>query len=214
MKKRKLKTFVLPTVYVMVVMVIFASMMFMNISLNSTANEEEAYIESDYVIDIIEEEDYYIPVVSEVDYSVAKPYTSEEVEIEVDYYSKEDENDVQEDSLIYYSNTYIQNTGILYGADESFDIIAVYSGVVKNISTDDILGTVVEITHNGDYTSFYYSVGDVTVSIGDEVAKGDIIAKSGMCSLEEIEENNLLFEVYYQGKTMDPNTFYELEITE
>lgn len=212
MKKRKLKPYVIPTIYAVLVIGIFTSMMFMNasLSLNSDVSEEVVEVENNYVIDVVESSE--VPVVSEVDNSVSLPYNGEDVEIEVDYYSKDDSSEVQEDSLIYYNNTYMQNTGIVYGSDDEFEIISVLGGTVKNVSTDEILGTVIEIEHSSDYISYYYCVSDSTVVAGDIVEKGDIIATSGTCALEDLEENNMLFEIYYQGKAIDPNTFYELVI--
>lgn len=210
MKKKKLKAYVLPTVYTMAVMVIFASMMFMNASLNTEVDEEIIIEDSNYVIEVVTPDE--VPVVSEVDNSVSKPYLNESVSVTIDYYSKDDEASVQESSLIYYNNTYMQNTGIMYSADEEFDVVATFSGTVKNISEDEILGTVIEIEHTSDYTSFYYSVTDAVVSIGDVVEKGDVIAISGTSEIEKTGAYNLLFEVYYQGKAIDPNSFYELEI--
>ena len=49
---------------------------------------------------------------------------------------------------MYYEHTYLQNSGILYSAPEVFDIVSAYDGTVTNIDQDEILGNVVEITHN------------------------------------------------------------------
>lgn len=210
MKRRKLKPYVIPTIYTMVIMVIFASMMFMNVSLNQSATKNEGDIESDYVIDVLEPNE--IPVVSEVTSKISLPYSGEDVEIEVNYYSKDDEIEEQEESLIYYSSTYMQNTGIIYSSENNFEIIAVLDGTVKNITEVPILGTVIEIEHDNDYVSYYYSVSEVKVSIGDKVINGTILAYSGKSEIENIKDNHFLFEIYYQGKTIDPNFFYELEI--
>ena len=45
---------------------------------------------------------------------IMKPYTAENVEIGKNYYDYEAEETNQEGSIIYYENTYIQNTGVDY----------------------------------------------------------------------------------------------------
>lgn len=211
MRKRKLKAYVIPTVYTLVVMVVFASLMFMNASFSSGVNEvKKESKESDYVIEEIVPSE--IPVLNEVDTSVTKPFNSELVEVLIDYYDKDDEVSKQEKSLFFYKNTYMQSTGIMYGSDSDFEVVSVYSGNVKNVTEDEILGTVIEIEHSKDITTFYYSVKDVLVKTGDKLEKGAVIAKGGSSSLENLKTNNLLFEVYKSGKLIDPNSFYELDM--
>ena len=90
-----------------------------------------------------------------------------------------DDEATQENSLVYYEQTYLQNSGVLYSSDEVFDVLATYDGTVTNVSTDEILGNVVEITHNPNLKTVYYSLGEVTVKNGDVLKSGDIIGKSG-----------------------------------
>ncbi len=212
MKKRKLKAWVIPCVYTLMVMASLGTITFMGITLNTESDNLEDYIEvdNDYVIDVIEPTE--IPVVSEVVLNPSFPYISDDISMIYDYYSKDDEAAVQENSIIYYNDTYMQNTGIMYGSDEEFDVTTVLDGEIKNITEDEILGTVIEIYHSNDYSSFYYLVKDVTVNIGDTVAAGEIIAKSSNSILDNAKDFNLLFEIYYQGKTIDPNSFYEIEL--
>ncbi|MFI3260735.1 MAG: M23 family metallopeptidase [bacterium] len=211
MKNRRLKAWVLPCVYAVVVTATIGTITFRGINLIEEKEDYEIYTtDTNYVIDVIEPDN--IPVVSEVKNKVSMPYTNEDVSMMTDYYSKDDEVKNQENSLIYYNDTYIQNTGIMYGSNEEFEIVSVLDGVVKSIKKDEILGDVIEITHSGDYVSYYYAVSKIEIKEGDQVKTGDVIAKSGTCNLENIDENNLLFEIYYQGKTVDPIEFYKIEL--
>ncbi len=205
MKRRRLKSFVIPSIYIMTVIIVFISMVFLGNSLTVEPLEDDI----NYVIDVVEDD---IPVVSEVETKAVKPYLNEEVEISTDYYSIEDESDIQTNSLIYYQNTYLQNTGILYTNKDVFDVVVVYDGVVKNIASDEIMGSVVEITHTNNLSSFYYSLSEVEVKVGETLKTGDLIGKSGDNKIENIEGSSLLLEIYYQGNTIDPNTFYESDI--
>ena len=108
-----------------------------------------------------------------------KPYTAGNVEIGKSYYDKDAEESNQEGSIIYYENTYIQNTGVDYTSKEVFDVNAIADGTVTSVTKDDIVGTTIKIEHNNDMISVYQSVKDVDVKANDAVTKGQVIAKSG-----------------------------------
>lgn len=211
MKKRKLKGFVLPTVYILVIGVLFISISFLGNTLQSQINYGE-----DLSVNALQEEDA-TPVIKneeEVKESkIVKPFTSEKVSVSKSYYSKEDDEKTQQNSLVYYEQTYLQNSGILYSADETFDIINVYDGTVTNVSKDEILGNVVEITHNPNLKTVYYSLGEIAVAKDDVITGGTIIGKSGDNLLDDEKDNCLLFEVYYNGNAIDPEEFYSMDIT-
>ena len=211
MKKRKLKGFVLPTVYILVIAVLFISISFLGNTLQSQINYDE-----DLSVNALQEEDA-TPVIKneeEVKESkIVKPFTSEKVSVSKSYYSKEDDEKTQQNSLVYYEQTYLQNSGILYSADETFDIINVYDGTVTNVSKDEILGNVVEITHNPNLKTVYYSLGEIAVAKDDVITGGTIIGKSGDNLLDDEKDNCLLFEVYYNGNAIDPEEFYSMDIT-
>lgn len=123
-----------------------------------------------------------------------------------------DEEAKQQNSLVYYENTYLQNSGVLYSSKDEFDVLSSFDGTVTNVSKDDILGNYVEITHNQNLKTIYYSLSDVQVKKDDVVISGDVIGKSGDNSLNGETENCLLFEVYHNGTTIDPEDFYNMNI--
>ena len=123
---------------------------------------------------------------------------------------KDSEND-QMNSLVYYENTYMPNTGIIYSSDEVFDVIAVMDGTVTKVADDNILGKYVEIEHSNGYKTSYYSLSETGVTIGSTVTKGDVIGLSGTNKLEGTLNNNLLFETYLNGLLLDPEDFYNVD---
>lgn len=143
--------------------------------------------------------------------SIIRPYTSDNVKIATYFYDINDEAEEQEKSLIYFENTYMKNTGVLYQAEEVFDCVAVLEGTVLNIKEDDILGNVVEIEHNANLRTIYYSLGEVNVEVGEVLAQGDLIGTSGNNNISTAD-NNLLIEVYYNGTLLDPEEFYEMDV--
>jgi stage II sporulation protein Q len=205
MKRRKFKAFVLPTLYVLIVGVICLSVGLISKNLNQKKSD------IDYSVNSITN-DNITPVIKETETPVTTkpvaPYTAQNVALNKDFYSKDDDQKTQENSLIFYQNTYLENTGILYTSSDAFDIVASLDGTVKSIKDDAFLGKVVEISHNNNLSTFYYSLSEVTVKEGDTIKSGSIIGKSGENKIENKEGTSLLFEVYYKGKAMDPETFY------
>ncbi len=212
MKKRKLKGYVLPTVYVLVIAVLFISVSFLGSALQKELQYQDLSTDAldDDVTPVIKEEETPTDVTTES--KIVKPFTSTSVGISKSYYDMTDDEATQENSLVYYEQTYLQNSGVLYSSDEVFDVLATYDGTVTNVSTDEILGNVVEITHNPNLKTVYYSLGEVTVKKDDVVNCGDIIGKSGDNLLEGEKDNSLLVEVYYNGNTIDPEDFYNMNI--
>lgn len=212
MKKRKLKGYVLPTVYVLVIAVLFISVSFLGSALQKELQYQDLSTDvlDDDVTPVIKEEETPTDVTTES--KIVKPFTSTSVGISKSYYDMTDDEATQQNSLVYYEQTYLQNSGVLYSSDEVFDILATFDGTVTNVSKDEILGNVVEITHNPNLKTVYYSLGEVTVKNGDVLKSGDIIGKSGDNLLEGEKDNSLLVEVYYNGNTIDPEDFYNMNI--
>ena len=213
MNKRKLKGFVLPTVYIMVIGILFISISFIGSELQSKVKYDDNLsvnaLEDDVTPVIKNEEE-----TNTTDKKIVKPFTSTAVSISKSYYDMQDDEKTQQNSLVYYENTYLQNSGVLYSSKEAFDILSVYDGTVTNISEDEILGNVVEITHNPNLKTIYYSLGEILVKKDDVINSGTIIGKSGSNLLDEEQDNCLLFEVYYNGNTIDPEDFYNMNINE
>lgn len=204
MKQKKLRGYVIPTIYVLVLMLVFGAVSLVS----SFMRQSSSYL---YSIGILNKDS--IPVVevpNTVIEGIIRPYTSEHVSIDKYFYDMNDTEEKQLDSLIYFKNTYMKNTGVLYKADESFDCVAVLNGTVLNVREDDVLGKVVEIEHNTNLRTIYYSLSETSVKVGDTINQGDIVGVSGTNSLTE-NTNNLLFEVYYNGTILNPEVFYSME---
>ncbi len=208
MKSKKLRSFVLPTVYIMVISVLFISISFLanNLSHNIEYGNMSVSTLDDNTTPVIKNEENILQSIIE------KPYVSSNVSISKSFYDMTDDAKKQEDSLVYYQNTYLQNSGVLYESTDPFDIKASYDGKVTNVSQDDILGNYIEITHNENLKTVYYSLSEVTVKKDDVVISGDVIGKSGTNKLNNDSKNSLLFEVYHNGVAIDPEDFYNMNI--
>ena len=154
-----------------------------------------------------------VPTISEAK-KLIKPYTDEKVTVGKSFYDYKAEASNQEKSITYYDGSYIQNSGIDYVLDQTFDVVAVLDGTVTIVKQVDILGTIVEIKHDNNYVTPYQSLSDVTVKKDDIVTQGQVIGKSGTNKLDKDMGNHLHFELYTNGQVVDPNLYIDKEIKE
>ena len=140
---------------------------------------------------------------------IVRPYTDTSVEIGKNYYDYKEESENQEDSIIYYENTYIQNTGVDYISKNVFDVNAIADGKVISVTEDDIVGITVKIEHNNNMISVYQSIKDVTVKENDQITKGQVIATSGTNNISSDLGNHLHFELYKENILVNPEDFLE-----
>lgn len=210
MKKRKLRGYVLPSIYGLVVVCVFITVYFLNNSLTYEAPNTENTNKT--VIEEKEKNNKDMMIVNPVPDKPLKPFNKDTVEISKSFYNQNDDAEKQQKSLIYYENTYMQNTGILYTSEESFEILASTDGVIKEVKDDEILGTVVIVEYNNKVMTAYYSLSDVKVKAGDTIKANDILGNSGTNKLENVSPNCLLFEVYINGNLTNPEEFFEMNL--
>lgn len=208
MKNRRLKKPVVYGLYAVGFVALFGVLYLID-GLNSTSSFNG--VDNDYVDKTIFEFD--APVVNTSD-TIVKPYVDESVTIIKNYYDYQGEAEKQEKSLIYYENTYLQNSGISYGKDDSFDVVAVLDGTVTSVKEDQSLGKIVEVTHPNDIISIYQSLGSVGVTEGQEIKQGDIIGTSGTCNIESDLNNHLHFELIIKGLVVNPENYYDKKVSE
>lgn len=146
--------------------------------------------------------------------TIARPYTDTDVKIVKSYYDYKGESESQERSLIFYEDTYMQSSGVAYSKGESFDVVSILEGTVKEIKEDTTLGNIITIEHENGITSVYQSVSDITVKSGDKVTSGQVIAKSSTSNISTELENHLYFELIVNGICVDPENYYDKSINE
>ena len=200
---RKLKKFVIPSV----IGVLGVSTLITVQLMNSSKKVDSGYR---YTVSEIKEKRF--PVINEVEEKKPmRPFLEETVSKAKDYYRKEDTEDVQNNSLIYYEKTYMPSTGILYSSDEKFEVVASFDGKVVKTGEDNILGKYVMVEHSSGYKTTYYSLSELAVKEGNEIVKGDPIGLSGTNKIDGSSNNNLLFETYHDGYLIDPEDFYNID---
>ena len=214
MKKRRLKKGVLPALYVMIALFAMGGTYLVeSMFTKDTFNDSNNYGK---VSDVDKNNNVEKPVVN-TEETIIKPFTDTDVKEVKSYYDYKGDESSQENSIILYNNKYMQNTGIAYGgksADESFDVVSILNGKVIEVKEDKLLGNIVQIKHDNDVISVYQSLSDVTVKKGDDVKRGQVIAKSGTCNISTDLGNHLLFELIVKGSIVNPDDYYDKLVTE
>lgn len=213
-KRRRLRKYVIPTICLMLVCtILFSSYKMYQILtagvpiVNPTPKDNTSQVNNN------QDDTNITPTVS-VTKTIIRPYTSTDVSATIPYYNIDGTNDEQAAALIYYEGIYMQNTGVLYTSNNTFDVVSILDGTVKNIKEDSLMGNIVEIEHTNNLTTVYQSLGEVKVKVGDTVKQGDVIATSGQNKITTDTSNALHFEVFYKGEVFNPEEFYLLDYTE
>jgi len=209
MKRRKLKSFVVPTIYVLTIGVFATSMYLIQGLFNneSFTKDDMIYVDNEIVTD-----NKYIPVVNTIP-SIMRPYLDESVYVSKSFYNYQGENEAQENSIIFYEGTYMQNSGIDYKNASEFEVISILDGTVIEVSDNEILGKTVKVQHENNLISVYQCLSRVDINMNDMVLRGQVIGMSGTSTLYSTD-NNLHFELYHNGAIVNPDDYYNKLVDE
>ena len=76
-----------------------------------------------------------MPVINATN-KMINPYIDKNIKIGKTYYDYKGEEQTQENSITVNDNTYMQNTGIDFIGDKTFDVVSVLDGTVINVKED------------------------------------------------------------------------------
>lgn len=202
MANRRLKKSVIYGIYSLafIAMIGLIYLVESNIPKKQFNNNEYSYVSKTIFDDII-------PVVK-TEEKIIRPYTADDVKIIKTYYDYKGEETSQQNSIIYYENTYMQSSGVSYGKEDKFDVISILPGTVDEIKEDELLGKVVKIKHNDNVISLYQCLSETTINEGDTVIEGQVIGQSGACNLEKDIKNHVYFELLINNETVNPEDYY------
>lgn len=206
MIKKRLKDAMVPGMYLIVIALFIVCLFMINDVVKGFILKDNG---GGKMVDdeIVNTDNSYIPVVAS-DPEIIKPFMNEGVSVYKDFYDYKGESSGQEKAIIYYGNTYIQNSGIDYKGDASFDVISILDGTVTRVEENEMLGTTVEIRHSADIVSVYQGVSDVSVKKDEVVKQGQKIAVSGKSKIYSDVENGLHFEISHNGMIVNPSEYF------
>lgn len=206
--KRQLKRPVVYSLYAISFILLVGGIVLLGFATRRDTNENFEYV-SRGILDYEE----YVQVVT-TNNTVIRPYLDSDIQIVKNYYDYTADAPAQQNSIIFYENTYIPSSGVSYSNGKQFDVVAIYDGKVIDVKEDDILGKTVSIEHSNGMISNYQSLSDVTVSKDDNVVKGQIIAKSSTSNISADLGNHLYFELVINGECVNPENYYGKSIDE
>ena len=209
MTYRKLKKPIIYALYVVGFILIITSIFLVQKTLYKKP-DDTSYVNKT----IFEDVEPVIEVVQPTVEQITNPYIDESIQITKKYYDYNSDEKEQKDSLIYYEGTYLPSTGLTYKGPENFDVISVLSGTVTLIKQDDILGNVIEITHENNIVSTYQSLSEVLVQENDTITQGQVIGKSGTSNIDKESGNHLYFELSINNQTVNPLNYFGKNINE
>lgn len=207
-KKLKLKPYVIPSIYVVLITIF-------SITAMSTFEDVPKDVENiKYVSNVIMSND--TPVISTPsdnnEIQVMRPYNDTEVKIGKNFYDYTSDEENQKNSIVNYENTYIQNSGVDYVKNDTFQVVSILAGTVISVNQNELLGNTIEIQHDKNLISVYQSLSTVTVKEGDSVVQGQVLGKSGVCKINQNLGNHLHFELFKEGQVVNPENYYNKNI--
>lgn len=104
-----------------------------------------------------------------------------------------------------FKGTVAWHDGIDFAGKMGSDIISVASGVVVTSGVKNGYGNVVEVNHGNGFSTRYGHCSKNLVKVGDVVKKGQVIALMG--STGRSTGPHVHFEVYKNGRTVDPSSY-------
>ena len=157
--------------------------------------------------------DTVIPV-SLVSNGIIRPYNDSNVRVLNSFYDYKAPSDSQINSIIYYDNTYMQDTGNIYSSENKFDVLAIADGEVLKVEDSPLSGKIVTIKHENDVISIYQFLEDVLLTPNKIIKQGDKVGTSGTSNIIDNTKNQLYFELLVRGTFVDAEDCYGKSINE
>lgn len=99
---------------------------------------------------------------------------------------------------------YRAHAAVDFKGSQDDKVVAINDGLVLNVYTDNMYGTVVEIDHGGKLVAKYCGLKSVSVKKGAYVNIGNQIGTLGKIAAEGSQESHLHFETIVNGKAVNP----------
>lgn len=154
-------------------------------------------------------------VVNEKIELLQKPYLVD-AKIARHFFDINDDIETRTKAVIQIPNkesTFIKSVGVDYHLNgASFDVLAACSGVVKERISDATYGNMLLIEHESGLQTIYSSLESFNVVKGNEVKQGQVIGRAGNSLYTSEIGVSLHFEIMKNGKHINPEKSYALEV--
>jgi len=204
--ERKLKKPVIYSLTAGLFVIVIGAFFFMDTT-DDNYNYDEDY---EYVSKLFDNEPS-APVAKTTE-TLIKPFTNENIKVLKNFYDYQGKEEEQQNAIINYEQTYIQNNGVAYGGEEKFDVVSAFSGTVLNVKEDKLQGNIVNIEHENGIISTYKSLSEVNVKENAKVTQGMVIGKSGTSNINKDLGDHIVFEITSDSVYINPEKFYGKDI--
>lgn len=205
--QKKLKAFVFPTIFIIMVVSILTLSLIFTKNLSKPTFKDD----TDFVYTTRSIFDNTLPVIK-TDVIIIKPFQDESVKVSKYFYDYLGDKENQENSIIVYDNTYLQNSGVNFVSDKLFNVTSILDGTVTKTGEDNLLGKFVEVKHSNDIISIYQGLSEVNVEKDSQLKQGDLVGKSGKNNVTPKENNTLHFELLVKGSYVNPLDFFDKKV--
>jgi stage II sporulation protein Q len=209
-KKMMSKKWVFPALYMAAAAIILSLMWAYQDSGQNTVTEEDlglTPIEVGQSIDVPDQA--AVAVTAETETMQWPAANQAELQVIMPFYEADATGEEKQAAMLEHDNMYIPSTGISLATEDnqSFEVLAAMSGTVTRVESLPLLGNLVEITHEGGLKTIYQSLSEVSVTLNQDVAQGDAIAKAGRNELQKDAGIHVHFEIHQNDQPVNPEQF-------
>jgi stage II sporulation protein Q len=205
------KKWVFPATYMVAAVVILTLMWAYQNSLSSSTVDSGTELQTTSETVITEEALDSLAVTAETN-SLAWPVANyEALEVIMEFFDANDSQEENQAAMVEYGDTYTPHLGMDLASpnNETFEVLAAQAGQVIRVEQVPIVGQLIEIDHGNGLSTVYQSLTEVQVKQGDEVTRGQLIAKAGRNELETELGVHLHFEVWSDNTPVNPIDYLE-----
>jgi stage II sporulation protein Q len=204
-KRLLAKKWVFPATYMAAAAIILALMWAYQDSANTPNDQEETGLNVSTAGETTTDGDA-VPAAAEAE-TLGWPVSNKDsLELTMEYFDVNASVEDNQAAMVEYGDTFTPHTGIDLSSpnQEPFEVLAAMSGTVTRVDQLPVAGYVIEIQHDKGLSTVYQSVDNIQVAKGDEVKKGEKLALAGRNELEKELGVHLHFEVWKDGKPVNP----------
>ncbi|WP_430790233.1 peptidoglycan DD-metalloendopeptidase family protein [Virgibacillus flavescens] len=201
------KKWFFPAVYLTVAALLLTFVVWYQNLENQIPDTQESQETADTATDPFDEDAQ--PVMEQQEVVKMPVSDQDQAEIVTKFYDYDADQKTKESALVLYNDRYYQSSGIdIAASGETFDVTAALSGTVKEVKEDPLLGNVVTLSHEDSVLTYYASLGEVKVKVGEDVKQGDAVGTAGQNLFGKEDGVHVHFEIRKDGKPVNPEDYF------
>ncbi|KMK78285.1 M23 family metallopeptidase [Alkalihalobacillus pseudalcaliphilus] len=209
LKRLMRKRWLAPALYLIVAAGILSAVFILNGQQDSTNPNQDGEVEVNDPNLAYDEEAVEAAVAKEL---LKMPADESKVELVGMFYDHNGTSEEKQAALVSYNSSFHQNFGLDYAMpnkEDSFDVSSALTGTVVKAEKQPIFGYVVELEHGDGLVTYYHSLANLEVEVGDTVEQGDVLGQAGRNEYNKDAGVHVHFEVRHDGVPINPTELFE-----